>query len=66
MCKCVGCKSKMITGVATASRDAIAVLLRREGGLLVDIPKHWRAGPLCFACQAAWSAAISQKRFAKK
>ncbi|MGD9724113.1 MAG: hypothetical protein AB7O59_22955 [Pirellulales bacterium] len=52
----------MHASVADTTREAIQVLIDREGGRPVDIPKQWRSGPLCPKCQAAWSAAIGLRQ----
>jgi hypothetical protein len=57
---CKGCGREMHKSVADASRQAIAVLVGREGHRPAGVPNEWRKGPLCCKCQAAWSAAISE------
>jgi len=59
--QCKGCGTNIHPSVASTTHQAIALLVRREGTKPAKIPAGWRAGPLCFKCQAAWSAKISQR-----
>ena len=55
---CRGCGAAIHKLVAETSRDAIELLKKREHARPIDVPKSWRDGPLCYKCQAQWSALI--------